>query len=82
MKKEYIFPRFVGAGSNYKLCPHAIFLPVDYGAYVAASQQFKSVMKTLCPIMEDMGIDVAFLNISELPEENDIMWKIGTSVKK
>jgi hypothetical protein len=25
---------------------------------------------------------VAFLNISELPEENDIMWKIGTSVKK
>jgi DNA polymerase-4 len=25
----------------YKLCPHAVFLPVDYEAYAAASGRFK-----------------------------------------
>jgi DNA polymerase-4 len=59
--------------SAYKLCPHAIFLPVDYEAYVAASQLFKSVMRSMCPIMEDVGIDEAFLDISDLPEENDVI---------
>jgi DNA polymerase-4 len=57
----------------YKLCPQAIFLPVDYEAYVAASQQCKSVMNTICPIMEDVGIDEAFLDVSHLPEESEII---------
>ena len=57
----------------YKLCPQAIFLPVDYEVYVAASRQFKSVMKYICPIMEDVGIDEAFLDISHLPEESEII---------
>jgi len=57
----------------YKLCPQAIFLPVDYEAYVAASRQFKSVMKYICPIMEDVGIDEAFLDVSDLPEESEII---------
>jgi len=29
-----------------KLCPDAVFLPVDYGAYAAVSRQFKSVLLT------------------------------------
>lgn len=57
----------------YKLCPQAIFLPVDYEIYVAASQQCKSVMRCICPIMEDMGIDEAFLDVSHLPEESEII---------
>jgi DNA polymerase-4 len=57
----------------YKLCPQAIFLPVDYEIYVAASRQFKSVMKYICPIMEDVGIDEAFLDVSDLPEASDII---------
>ncbi|MEN6320937.1 MAG: DNA polymerase IV [Syntrophaceae bacterium] len=49
----------------YKLCPHAIFLPVDYEAYEEASRQFKSVLLTITSIMEDVGIDEAFLDISD-----------------
>jgi len=51
----------------YKLCPQAIFLPVDYEVYVATSRQVKAVLKRICPIMEDVGIDEAFLDISEIP---------------
>lgn len=47
-----------------KLCPKAVFLPVDYQAYIAVSRQFKSVLLTITTIMEDVGIDEAFLDIS------------------
>jgi len=65
----------------YQLCPQAIFLPVDYEAYVAASRQVKSVLKSICPIMEDVGIDEAFLDISGIPEENEkIAYKIKDAI--
>ncbi len=56
----------------YKLCPHVIFLPVDYDAYVATSHQFKTVLKYICPIIEDVGIDEA-LDISGLAEDSTVI---------
>ena len=41
----------------YKMCPRAVFLPVDYEAYSSASVKFKDVLRTVSPIMEDVGID-------------------------
>jgi DNA polymerase-4 len=48
----------------YKLCPHAVFLPVDYEAYSRESQKIKDILRRFTPIMEDVGIDEAFLDIS------------------
>ncbi len=31
----------------YKMCPHAVFLPVDYEAYSSASVKFKEVLRTV-----------------------------------
>lgn len=56
----------------YKLCPEAVFLPVDYNEYSRVSQIIKDTLKEISPIMEDVGIDEAFLDISEInktPEE-------------
>jgi DNA polymerase IV len=65
----------------YKLCPHAIFLPVDFEAYIAASHAFKSVLKIISPIMEDVGIDEAYLDITDIPEEDDLIaLKIKTGI--
>jgi DNA polymerase-4 len=44
------------------MCPHAVFLPVDYEAYSSASVKFKEVLRTVSPIMEDVGIDEAYLD--------------------
>lgn len=64
-----------------KLCPKAVFLPVDYQAYVAVSLQFKSVLRSVTTIMEDVGIDEAYLDISDEPETNEaISEKIKTGV--
>jgi len=55
----------------YKLCPQAVFLPVDYEAYVVVSRQFKTVLLDITSVMEDVGIDEAYLDISDKPESNE-----------
>lgn len=67
----------------YKLCPQAIFLPVNYEAYVAASRQFKSVLLTVTDIMEDVGIDEAYLDVSDKAEGNEVIAeRIKTGIYK
>lgn len=56
----------------YKLCPEAVFLPVDYEEYVKVSNKIKDILREFSPIIEDVGIDEAFLDISSIdrpPEE-------------
>ena len=65
----------------HKLCPHAVFLPVDFAEYHRYSEKFKAVMQAISPAMEDRGIDEAFLDISDIdrPSEEiaeEIKWRI------
>ncbi len=56
----------------YKLCPDAVFLPVDYREYSRVSAIIKNILREFSPAMEDVGIDEAFLDISDIdlgPEE-------------
>ncbi len=67
----------------FKLCPHSVFLPVDFEAYAAASGEFKSVLLACTAVMENAGIDEAFLDISELPETAEsIAAKIKDGIKE
>jgi DNA polymerase-4 len=66
-----------------KLCPQAVFLPVDYQAYVAASVQFKSTLLSITPIIEDIGIDEVYLDVSELTDSSEIIVsRIKTGIKE
>jgi len=62
-----------------KLCPHAVFLPVDYEAYIEASSKFKNVLRSSAVAMEDVGIDEAYLDISDHPDNDEI---IAEGIKK
>lgn len=50
----------------YKLCPHAIFLAVDHKEYSRVSAKIKALLRDFSPMIEDVGIDEAFLDITEL----------------
>ncbi len=50
----------------YKLCPKAVFLPVDYKEYSRVSEIIKNGLREITPIVEDVGIDEAFLDITEI----------------
>jgi len=56
----------------YNLCPKAVFLSVDYEEYSRISKKIKVILREFTPIVEDVGIDEAFLDISSIaspPEE-------------
>jgi DNA polymerase IV len=57
----------------YKLCPQAIFLPVDYEAYARESQKIKGILQDIAPLMEDVGIDEAFLDISPIDKPSEVI---------
>nr|MCU0897230.1 DNA polymerase IV [Burkholderiales bacterium] len=49
-----------------KLCPDCIFLPVDFAEYRRYSAMFKAAMRAVSPLMEDRGIDEAFLDVTDV----------------
>jgi len=63
----------------YKLCPEAVFLPVDYEEYSRVSEKIKAVLRQISPIVEDVGIDEAFLDISSIARSSD---EIAKGIKK
>lgn len=48
----------------HQLCPGAVFLPVDYREYERVSKLVKNILRTFTPIMENVGIDEAYLDMS------------------
>ncbi|MGB7572696.1 MAG: DNA polymerase IV [Thermodesulfobacteriota bacterium] len=63
----------------YKLCPEALFLPVDYEEYSRVSGEIKALLKAFTPIIEDVGIDEAFLDISTIDRPSG---EIAREIKK
>ncbi|MCK8600145.1 DNA polymerase IV [Desulfoferrobacter suflitae] len=54
-----------------KLCPQAVFLPVDYKEYSRVSEQIKRILHEFSPIMEDGGIDEAYLDITRVEQPSE-----------
>ena len=50
-----------------KLCPQAILLPVDFAEYRKYSQQFKSIVTEITPLMEDRGVDEVYIDFTDVP---------------
>jgi len=67
----------------YKLCPNAVFLPVDMDEYARVSGIIKNVLRQFSPVMEDVGIDEAFLDLSEIDKPSeDIAGEIKEEIMK
>jgi DNA polymerase-4 len=63
----------------YKLCPDAVFLPVDYEEYSRVSGRIKEILREFTPIIEDVGIDEAFLDISSIDKPSE---EIAKEIKR
>jgi len=63
----------------FKLCPDALFLPVDYREYSRVSEKIKSLLGEFSPVVEDVGIDEAFLDITETAKPSG---EISQEIKK
>jgi DNA polymerase IV len=55
----------------HKLCPDCVFLAVDYREYSRVSHNIKDILRRFSPIMQDVGIDEAYLDASALEQETE-----------
>jgi DNA polymerase IV len=51
-----------------RLCPELIILPSNFAAYRTKSDQVMEILGSLTPLMEQLSIDEAFLDVSDLPD--------------
>jgi len=58
-----------------KLCPELIIVSGRHGDYGKISKQVMEYLSTLTPLIEQVSIDEAFLDLSDLPESGDILAK-------
>ncbi len=64
-----------------RLCPRAIFVPVHFERYVKASRQFMALLETMAMVVEPLGLDEAFLDVSELVPDFDAARAHAASLK-
>lgn len=62
-----------------KLCQHAVFLPVDMEEYARVSEVIKEIFRSFSPLLEDVGIDEAFL---EIPDTGTAPEKVAVGIKE
>ena len=51
-------------GKAARLCPHAVFLPVDMAKYAGVSAQVMALLAEFSPLVEPVSIDEAFLDVT------------------
>jgi len=54
-----------------RLCPQALFVPVHFGRYVDASRRFMALLQPLAPLIEPLGLDEAYMEMSEVVRNYD-----------
>ncbi|MDD5194453.1 MAG: DNA polymerase IV [Candidatus Omnitrophica bacterium] len=48
----------------YQRCPNAVFLPVNMEKYVKVSKEIYAIFESFTPLVEPLGLDEAFLDIT------------------
>ncbi len=65
-----------------RMCPALILVPPDYHAYRAASEQVMEILHGFTGLLEQLSIDEAFLDVSDLPEPGlEIASKLQVAIR-
>lgn len=54
-----------------RLAPNAVLLPVDFELYRRYSRLFKTAVHSVCPVIQDIGIDEVYADVSFLEGESE-----------
>lgn len=65
--RQYGVGSAMGMMKAARLCPQAIMLPVDFAEYRRFSRQFKDIILSIAPRMEDRGVDEVYIDFTDVP---------------
>ena len=66
-------------GRAKKICPDLIIVSGRHGDYGTISKQVMDYFKTLTPLVQQISIDEAFLDLSDIPEDGQVL---ATNIQK
>ena len=67
----------------FRLCPQAVFLAVDYELCARVSAIIKAILRDFTPLVEDAGLDEAYLDITGLePAPEQLATKIKQRIRE
>lgn len=65
-----------------RLCPAALFLPVNFPRYTAASRRFMALLDRIAAPMQPLGLDEAFLDMSSCVRDFDDAYIRAVDLKR
>jgi DNA polymerase-4 len=71
----------MSAARARRLCPQAVFLVPDFAYYREASSQVLSIVRAHVEVVEAVGLDEAYLELSGLPAPHAAMRRIGCEIE-
>ena len=66
----------------WKLCPEAVYLPVNYGLYVEVSKEIMNIVRRYADKFEQWGIDEAFLDVTSKAKDYTEAETLARQIKK
>lgn len=64
-----------------RLCPQAVVVPPDFVAYGAASSHFHETLRTVSPLVEDAGLDEAYVDLTGIGEGPGAAHTAGETIR-
>lgn len=65
----------------YRLCPQAVFVPPDFGAYQEASRRIRELFLEITPWVEPLSLDEAYLDVTENALNEPLARNVAIHVK-
>jgi DNA polymerase-4 len=65
-----------------RLCPHGVFLAPDFGYYREASREVMTSVRAAADLVEVVGLDEAYLDLSGLPAPHAAMRRLARQIER
>jgi DNA polymerase-4 len=60
-------------GRALRLCPELVVVPGSFREYSAESKEVMAILRDFTPMVEQLSIDEAFLDVSDLPDDAEVI---------
>ncbi len=80
--REYGIRSGMPIARAWKLCPEAVFLPVNYGLYLQVSASIMDILRRHADKFESWGMDEAFLDVSSRVKNYEGAKKLAYEIKR